>query len=45
MSVFYLSSFVLSLPWEEDGGFAEVLLGPIYYGQFAVVVNFVVERQ
>lgn len=43
MSFFYLSSFLLNLPWEKNGGFTDILLGPIYYGPFAVVINFAVE--
>lgn len=40
---FYLSSFLLNLPWERNGGFTDILLRPIYYGPFAMVVNFVAE--
>lgn len=40
---FYLSSFLLNLPWERSGGFTDILLGLVYYGPFAMVVNFVVE--
>lgn len=40
---FYLSSFLLNLPWERSGGFTDILLRPIYYGPLAMVINFAVE--